>query len=50
MGVWGQLPTATAHSPTLDQLPALLRHATRLKVILDGAGEVSAGEGAVISC
>lgn len=49
VGVWRQLPTAAAHAAALDQLPALLRHAARLKVVLDGAGQVAAGEGAVVT-
>lgn len=45
-----QLPTAAAHAAALDGLPALLGHGARLKVVLDGAGQVAAGEGAVVSC
>lgn len=50
VGVRWQLPTSTAHSTTLDQLPALLRHAAWFKVVLDGAGQVTAGEGAIVTC
>lgn len=50
MGMWRQLPTATAYSTALDHLPTLFRHATGLKVVLDGAGQVNAREGAVIAC
>lgn len=42
VSMWRQLPTAAAHFSTLDELPALLRHATGLKVVLDGAGQVGA--------
>lgn len=45
-----QLPTAAAHAAALDGLPALLGHGARLKVVLDRAGQVAAGEGAVVSC
>ena len=50
VGVRGQLATAAAHAASLDQLPALRGHAPRLKVVLDGAGKVAAGQGAVIAC
>lgn len=45
-----QLPTAAADSTALDGLPALLGHTAGLKVVLDGAGQVAAGEGAVVPC
>lgn len=45
-----QLPTATADAAALDGLPALLGHGARFKVVLDGAGQVAAGQGAVVSC
>lgn len=49
MSVRRQLPTTAADSTTLDQLPALLRHTAGLKVVLDGAGQVAVGEGAVVT-
>lgn len=45
-----QLPTTAADTTALDGLPALLGHAAGLKVVLDGAGQVAAGEGAVVPC
>lgn len=45
-----QLPAAAAHAAALDGLPALLGHGARLKVVLDGAGQLTAGQGAVVSC
>lgn len=45
-----QLPTAAADSTALDGLPALLGHTAGLKVVFDGAGQVAAGEGAVVPC
>lgn len=50
MSVRRQLPTAAAHAAAQDGLPALLGCGARLKVVLDGAGQVAAGEGAVVSC
>lgn len=44
-----QLPTAAAYAAALDGLPALLGHGARLKVVLDGAGQLTAGQGAVVS-
>lgn len=49
VGMRGQLPTAVAYPTTLDQLPALLRHAARLKVVFYGAGQVAAGQGTVVT-
>jgi len=49
VGMRWELPTTAAHSPTLDQLPALQRRTAWLKVVLDGAGQVAAGEGAVVT-
>lgn len=44
-----ELTASAAHAAALNQTPALLRHRTRLKVILYRAGQFTAGQRAVIT-